>query len=253
MTDAQDIAVPPATPADPLPGFKPLYRQVRERLVRQLIDGVWKPGEALPSEQQLAVTLGVSPGTVRKALDDLTAENLLVRRQGRGTFVAEHDHDRVLFQYFMLTNDNGTRSLPESTLVSLEKIRANAQERNRLALAARASVWHIERVRTVDGHAIIRERIILSADRFPGLGDRIDIPNNVYQLYAVTFGVSVARAEERLKAVAATPEDAKCLATTSGTPLLEIDRTAYALDESPVEWRLSRCLTEDYHYLSDLR
>ncbi len=253
MANIQDIPAPLNGPADPLPGFKPLYQQVRERMVRQLIDGVWKPGEVLPSEQQLAVTLGVSPGTVRKALDDLTAENLLVRRQGRGTFVAEHDHDRVLFQYFMLTNDDGTRSLPESTLVEMKKVKASPAERIRLALAARASVWHIERVRTMGGLPIIRERIILSADRFPGLGDQPDIPNNVYQLYGASFGVSVARAEERLKAVAATAEDATCLGTEPGAPLLQIDRTAYALDESPVEWRLSRCLTESYHYLSDLR
>src|SRR6478672_7519758 len=77
-------------------GFRPLYRQVRDVLVKRIADGVWQAGQMLPSEPDIAADLGVSPGTVRKALDEMTAENLVVRRQGRGTYVARHDDARIL-------------------------------------------------------------------------------------------------------------------------------------------------------------
>ena len=91
-------------------GYRPLYRQVKELLMKRLSDGSWTPGQLLPSEPDIAADLGVSPGTVRKALDEMSAESLLVRRQGRGTFVARHDDERILFQFFRLVPDSGARS-----------------------------------------------------------------------------------------------------------------------------------------------
>src|SRR5919202_1506403 len=113
-------------------GYRPLYRQVRALLVRRLAEGVWQPGQLLPSEGQLAAELGVSQGTVRKALDALTAERLLVRRQGRGTFVAEHDGERILFHFFKLMPDAGKPSFPESRIVTTRAAQADADERDRL-------------------------------------------------------------------------------------------------------------------------
>src|SRR3954449_5070932 len=101
-------------------GFRPLYRQVRDTLVRRIADGVWRPGQLLPSEPELAVDLGVSQGTVRKALDEMAAENLVIRRQGRGTFVARHDDARILFQFFKLLPDSGEKRFPESCVLSVQ-------------------------------------------------------------------------------------------------------------------------------------
>src|SRR5215212_10884032 len=101
-------------------GFRPLYRQVRDVLVKRIADGVWQAGQALPSEPDIAADLGVSSGTVRKALDEMTAENLVVRRQGRGTFVARHDEARILFQFFKLARDDGERRFPESKIVEVQ-------------------------------------------------------------------------------------------------------------------------------------
>lgn len=234
-------------------GFRPLYRQVRDRLEEHLIAGTWAPGEALPAEHRLAAQLGVSAGTVRKALGAMAAENLVVRRQGRGTYVAEHDRDRVLFRFFMITRDDGARELPDSAAVAVALGQPGRAERRHLDIARTAPVWRIDRDRTVDGRAIIAERIVVPAALFPDLGRRGAIPNNVYQLYANDYGVSIARARERLKAVAADPDEAARLGVARGAPLLEIDRVAHALDGRPVEWRVSRCLTGDFHYLSELR
>src|SRR5215217_5897815 len=102
-------------------GFRPLYRQAKDVLTRRIAEGAWQPGQILPSEFEIAADLGVSQGTVRKALDEMTAENLLVRRQGRGTFVARHDDARILFQFFKLVPDSGERSFPESRVLEVTK------------------------------------------------------------------------------------------------------------------------------------
>jgi GntR family transcriptional regulator len=232
-------------------GFYPLYQQVREKLLRQLSEGAWPAGAMLPSEQVLAAELGVSPGTVRKALDALAAENLLVRRQGRGTFVARHDEQRILFQFFRLVSDSGERQFPESEVLGVGRAAANRHEQLRLALPARGRVVRIRRVRMLGGRACIAESISLPEALFPGIAER-SLPNNLYGLYEEEYGISVARASERLKAVALPRADAALLGVSSATPVLAIDRLAIAIDERPVEWRVSRCLTNHVHYASNL-
>lgn len=234
-------------------GFRPLYQQVRERLVARLIDGTWPPGLLLPSEQQLAAELGVSQGTVRKALDAIAADNLLVRRQGRGTFVPEPEEGRILFQFYKLTADDGRRRFPQSTVLGVAQGKATSVERQRLALDRGAKVWRVRRVRELDDTPMLVEKIVLPAARFADLGALKEIPNNVYALYASAYGITIARAEEKLKAVAATTEDARRLNCPPNTPLLHIDRLAFSIDETPTELRISRCLTDGYHYLSDLK
>src|SRR6185437_16486774 len=96
--------------------YRPLYIQVKDSLIRRLIDGAWQPGQIIPSETDLAREIGVSQGTIRKALDTMTAENLLVRRQGRGTYVAEPAESRILFQYFRIVPDSGEASFPDSRI-----------------------------------------------------------------------------------------------------------------------------------------
>lgn len=237
--------------AEPL-GFRPLYRQVKAILVRRLVDGVWAPGEGLPSEGQLAAEIGVSQGTVRKALDELAAENLVVRRQGRGTFVAEHDERRILFQFFKLVPDDGVARFPDSTVLAISTAPADADEQAALGLAAKSVVIRIRRVRALDAVPLVLEMVSLPQRLFGGL-ERGPVPNNLYSLYASRYGVTVASARERLKAVALNREDASLLAVAPATPALQIDRVALSLDGSPVERRLSLCLTQEAHYLSDLR
>ena len=81
-----------------VPGAGPLYSQVRELLTRRVIDGQWTPGQLIPSEHRLAGEMGVSQGTVRKAVDEMVASNILVRQQGKGTFVSTHERRRAQFQ-----------------------------------------------------------------------------------------------------------------------------------------------------------
>lgn len=234
-------------------GARPLYRQVRDVLVRRIADGTWTAGQAIPSEPELAVDLGVSQGTVRKALDELTAENLVVRRQGRGTFVARHDDARILFQFFKIVSDTGERRFPESRVLGVRLDRAEALAAERLGLEPGAPVVTIERTRLMDGEPCIHEGIVLPEALFPGLAGRGDLPNNLYELYASGFGVTIARASERLKAAAAGPRQAELLGIPAGEPLLAVDRVAFDLDGRAAEWRLSLCRTHGFHYANELR
>ncbi len=239
---------------DGTPDFKPLYLQVKDLLVQRLASGAWRPGEALPSEFGLAAEFKVSQGTVRKALDELAAQNLLVRQQGKGTFVAQHTQQRALFHFFHLVSDDGARALPAARTLSLREAKATAREAERLKLRRNAAVVRIVRLRLLAERTAIHERIVLPAALFPRFAQRmpVDVPNELYRYYEDVYGVTVARAAEKLKAVAATAEEAKALGLRKGAPLLEIDRIAYAIDGRAVEWRLSRCDTARHHYLSEI-
>ena len=237
---------------DATPKAQPLYAQVKALMMQRLIAGQWRPGELLPSEFQLADEFGVSQGTVRKALDELAADNVMVRRQGRGTFVAEHDDRRALFHFFHLVGPDGERRLPDSRLISVRKGLAGRLEAGRLGVGRGAPVIRIRRVRLLDGRPAICETIAVPQKLFPDLADISALPNTLYDLYERRYGVTIARAVERLAAVAADERDARLLDIAPGAALLEIDRTALALDGAPVEWRVSRCLTAANHYQVEL-
>jgi GntR family transcriptional regulator len=229
----------------------PLYEQVGYIARQRLIDNVWKPGEALPSEVDLAKELGVSQGTVRKALDDMVAEHLLYRRQGLGTFVSEYTDRRALYLFFNLMAEDGTRVLPENTILSSGPKKATKLESERLRLRANAKVIRIERVRSLKDVPTILETISVPQSLFPGLAHDANLPPHLYRHYQKEYGVTIARAEERVRAVAATNEQAKHLKVDPGTPLLEIERVAVTMDVKPVELRISRCETSNYRFCTE--
>jgi GntR family transcriptional regulator len=235
-------------------GFRPLYAQVKDLLVQRLVAGAWRPGEALPSEFSLAAELKVSQGTVRKALDDLAAQNLVVRRQGRGTFVATHTPQRALFHFFHLVGDDGARALPSHRVLSLCSAKATRAETAALGLRSGAAVTRLKRLRMLGGRVAIVESITLPGALFPRFAERLadELPNELYRFYEEKYGVTVARAVERLKAVPASTDEARWLGLRAGAPLLEIDRVAHGLDGRPVELRVSRCDTAQHHYLSEI-
>lgn len=233
-------------------GFRPLYRQARDVLVGRINDGTWQAGQAIPSEMEIAADLGVSPGTARKALDEMESENLVVRHQGRGTFVARHDDARIIFQFFKLTPDSGEREFPTGKVLRTDVGAAGADAAKVLKLRAGARVLQIERIRSLAGKVVIAETIVLPYATFSG-AEKLELPNNLYELYRSRFGVTIARSTEKLKAVAAKRREQKYLGVKLGAPLLSIDRTAFSLDGRPTEWRVSVCRTDAIHYLSDLK
>jgi GntR family transcriptional regulator len=235
------------------PGFRPLYQQVRELLLARIVSGVWRPAEALPSEQTLASELGVSHGTVRKALDSLAADNLVERRQGKGTYVVEHTQESAHFRFFKIAYPSGERAMPALRKASISERVAKPAERVRLNLAEGARVFQIRRERTIDGAVAVRELIVVSAELFAGLDKRQPLPNTLYTLYQSDFGVSIVSASEQIEAVAASREDAETLGLEAGAPIIEVNRTAYDIAGRAIELRQSRFATGKLVYSVELR
>jgi GntR family transcriptional regulator len=227
------------------------YQKVDNIIRQRLIDNVWKPGDALPSEMQLAAELDVSQGTVRKALNDMVTENLLFRRQGLGTFVSEHTERRALFLYFSIVSNDGSRILPESNILFCEEKVPTPEEAQKLELSQGEMIVQFRRIRYLNNVSTIVETISLPLEHFPGFGTDVEPPNNLFRFYQSAYGVTVSKAEEHLKAVSATAEEATILNIEEGAPMLEIDRIAKMLDGRPVEWRVSHCDTSNYRYVTE--
>ena len=227
-----------------------LYMQIRELLVAKVGKGEWLPGSIIPSEINLAQELGVSQGTVRKAITELVESNVLTRRQGRGTFVSTHDTQRALFHFFNITDNKGHKVLPDSMVLKCRRKPASKKEASKLRLGDGTSIIRIERVRNFAAKPIMVETITLPADPFDDLGKEgnYDLPNTLYELYEKQYGITIHSADEQLRAVAASRHDAKILNLEAGIPLLEIERVAMTLDKIPVELRISRCSTRNHHY-----
>ncbi len=238
----------------PSPTFKPLYQQVQELITVRIIEGVWKPGEMLPSEFQLADLLGVSQGTVRKALNALTEDNVLFRRQGVGTFVSEHTLQKMLFHFFHFKSDNGdvAAELPNAKLIATRLIQPSDDIRQILELENDDQVIEIHRVRFVQNASSIRELIYLPARYFADLEQVEKLPHSLYNYYQQQFNITIHKATDSIKAVLSTEQDKDILNVALGQPLLEVARTAKSLDGRIVEYRLSRANTENLHYLVEL-
>lgn len=230
------------------PGFRPLYRQVYEYLVRQVSEGVWRPGEALPSEQALARELGVSQGTVRKALDALAVEGVMERRQGKGTFIAANTQERSLFKFFRLSRPNGERVVPQRGEEAVRRRSATAADAAKLGVRKGDKVVEVKRTRHVDGQPAVFETIVVPSALFPDIEQRAPLPNALYSLYQSDYGINIVTAHEQLRADAARAEDFTYLKLPPGSPVLVIDRVAVGLDGKLVEWRVSRCDTRNYVY-----
>ena len=189
----------------------------------------WLPGDAIPSEMELAARYAVSQGTVRKAIDELAAQNLLIRRQGKGTFVATHQEEDFQYRFLRLEPDSGNKLHLKNQFLACENIKADTYIGRLLKLKVGDSVIRIDRVQSSDGRPIVFEEIWLPEGRFKGL--TLDAPNAwpgpMYAFYESEYATHMVRAEEKIKAVLANPELAGYLELPEGTHFLSVDRVAW--------------------------
>jgi len=230
----------------------PLYRVVKRSLLSAIESGSCAPGETLPSETEIASAMGVSIGTLRRAVDELAAEHILVRRQGRGTFVATHHTDRFLFQFFHVEREDGLREAPLVDLVSFERIRADDEPAAALLLRPGEPVIQIENRLRLQGSAVIYDRLTLPSTLFKGLTEKRfrERPGTIYQFYQSDFGISVLRAKERARAAAADRHAVRVLGLQPGQPVMQVRRTALTFGDRPVEHRVSIINTAHHDYVN---
>lgn len=228
----------------------PLYREVRHHIMEAIAEGEWQPGEAIPSETELAAHFGVSIGTLRRAIDELVAGQVLIRYQGRGTFVATHSPRRLMFHFFHIVGEDGKKQYPEVTTLEFRSARADVAAARLLAIAPSERVFRIRNRLTLAGETVIIDDITLPEALFPGLTEATFAArdNTIYQFYQSRFGINVLRTLERLRAVAAAADIASLLGVPAGSPLLAVRRLALTYRERPVELRVSHVNTAHHEY-----
>ena len=252
-----ELAPPPAAGGLPAPAFSPLYQQIKGLLLQSLQSGEWKPGESIPSEMDLAARFRVSQGTVRKAIDELASENLLVRRQGKGTFVATHAEQHVQYRFLKLMPDRGdaaTEGPAERRIIDCRSSRASAEVARALGLRSGESVIQARRVLAFRGVPTILEDLWLPGAAFKGLTAQqmSDYPGPTYAMLELEFGVRMVRADEKIRAVLPDAEQSALLQVTPATPLLSVIRTSYTYNEVPMELRRGLYRTDTHHYRNEL-
>jgi GntR family transcriptional regulator len=251
---ATGTAEPGALPA---PAFSPLYQQIKGLILQSLQAGEWKPGEAIPSEMDLAARFRVSQGTVRKAIDELAAENLVVRRQGKGTFVATHAEQHVQYRFLKLMPDSGDRDTEgpaQRDVLECRRMRAPADIARALALRTGDAVVQVRRTLSFGGVPTILEDLWLPGNAFKGMtADQMaGYHGPTYAMFELEFGVRMVRAEEKIRAVAAEGTQAELLKVPQGTPLLSVERVAYTYNDVPMELRRGLYRTDTHHYRNEL-
>lgn len=253
------MAATPSVPAESpteggTPAFSPLYQQIKALILQSLQSGEWKPGEAIPSEIDLAARFRVSQGTVRKAIDELAAENLVVRRQGKGTFVATHTEQHVRYRFLKLVPDGGAEGPAQRTILDCKRVRASAEIARTLQLRTGDSVVQVRRVLAFAGVPTILEDMWLPGNTFKGLtAEQLAAHQGpTYALFELEFGVRMVRAEEKIRAVAADAQQARLLGAAAGAPLLSVERLSYTYNDVPMELRRGLYRTDTHHYRNEL-
>jgi GntR family transcriptional regulator len=249
-----DAALPAADVVEATPSFSPLYQQIKGLLTRSLQAGDWKPGEAIPSEMELAARFKVSQGTVRKAIDELATENLLVRRQGKGTFVATHAEINTQYRFLRLMPDEGVAGGMQRRLLDCRRMRAPAEVARALDLKAGEAAVQVRRLLLSAETPIVFDDIWLPGSLFKGLSAEklSDYRGPMYGLFESEFGVRMIRAEEKIRAVAAAEEEAGLLGISPGSPLLLVERLSFTYGDKPVELRRGLYQTATHHYRNEL-
>ncbi len=252
---------PAAAPGNPSPGtpsFSPLYQQIKSLLVQGLQAGEWQPGQAIPSEMELAARFRVSQGTVRKAIDEMAAENVLVRRQGKGTFVATHAEQSTQYRFLRLQPDDGQAAPLSRRLLECKRMRAPAEVGRLLQLKAGDTAVQVRRLLLAADHPnprpVVLDDLWLPGTLFKGLSaERLEgWRGPMYRLFEAEFSVHMVRAEEKIRAVAAAPDEADLLALPAGTPLLSVERLSFTYGDRPVELRRGLYHTLAHHYRNEL-
>ena len=241
--------------SNPAPSFQPLYLQIKTLLERSLDAGEWPPGAAIPSENVLAARFGVSQGTVRKAVAALAADNLVVRRQGKGTFVATHTEEKSsLFRFLRIRRNDGHPEYPGSRVLDVRRGRASAEAARLLDLKPGDPVILLRRLLEYSGEPVVLDEIVLPGVLFRGLTkSRVDAyRGSMYGFFETEFGVRTLKAREKLRAVPADAVSARILRVRPGAPLLAVDRVTLTYGDRPVEWRRGLCTTKGHHYVNEL-
>lgn len=214
----------------------PLYHQLKTYVRSQIAQGLWKPGDRIPSESEIGEAFKISRTTVRQALGELENEGVLLRKHGVGTFVAWPNIEKRATKLTGFTTDMRSRGLkPSSKMLHRQRMPATPEVASGLNIQENEPVVMIKRLRLADDEPMGIDTVYYPADKYIGLLEE-DLENNsLYELMAEKYDTQPARSELQLRAVECSIEDARDLGIRRGSPLLQLVRTTYDQNNVPFE------------------
>jgi len=233
---------------------QPLYYQVREHILHKLATHEWIPGERIPTEPELAALFAVSVGTVRKAIEDLVAENILIRRARIGTTVATHENYNPFSTFFNFLSKTGKPLYVENQLLVFNKIKASRDFLYIFNVSETENLFVIDNLRLVDKKAVMYDRIWLPEKQFKGLNKRNfeNRPGSIYAFFQNQFRVTVLRIKEQLEATQAPDFVQSPLEVKKRDAILKITRQAISYGDEVVEFRNRYVNTNACQYLNEI-
>lgn len=233
---------------------RPIYQRLRDQIVAEIAQNIWKPGEAIATEGELAAKYKISVTTVRKAIDCLVIDGLIERISGSGMFVRRPDFDHAFIRFTRVWGSAGDRRIPQSRIYKREILSGPPEVTSALNLKEGARGIRLLRLRIHEGAPIIHEEIWLDEARFGSiLTMEEDQPKLLYPIYESLCGAIVARAEETITIEKANKTDVELLGLRKGSSVVSVKRLSLGYDDNPIEWRYSRSSTEGFHYKIDIR
>ena len=238
---------------DPLSGAEPLYKQVKNKIIQNLTSDEWKPGSAIPSETRLAEIYGVGVSTIRMAIGELVAARILIRRQGKGTFVSSRADQHSIYQFFHVVKDGADRELPVSELLSFKRGQADDKVADILNLprsSKDSEVFKLRNLLRISDSPVAVYDIVIPCMLFRGLSENVirGSGRTLYGVYQSRYGITIVSTTEELRAVKADASVARSLKIQAGDPVIEISRIASTFDSKPVEVRRGWVNTKGFHY-----
>jgi GntR family transcriptional regulator len=215
----------------------PLYAQIAESLLDRIESGELVPGDRLPAERELSDMLSVNRMTVRRALNMLESQGLIIRRQGDGTYVARPKIERQASQLFPFTRGMERRGYKTGMkLITFEKKPAEASLANRLKIPVSTPVYRAFRLRLLNQDPVMLEEFTIPVHTFPDF-DRFDLSSrSLYEIFTTEYGVTILQAHQSLEPVIATEYQAELLEIDTGSPLMLERRLAFDQQNRPVEY-----------------
>jgi len=216
----------------------PYYLQLKEALRERIRRGDWKPGDQLPGEMELCQMFDVSRTVIRQTFQELTSEGLIVRRKGKGTFVAEPKIGESLVQrltgfYQDMTEQGYT---PVSRVLKQRIIPADQKVADYLSLALGTEVIEIERLRFIADEPIVLVTTFLPYSACPKLAHADLTGQSLYQFLENECGLVIARGRRTIEAVPANKHEAELLQVEIKAPLILLDSVSYLADGTPIEY-----------------
>ncbi|MGW8250714.1 MAG: GntR family transcriptional regulator [Anaerolineales bacterium] len=230
----------------------PLYMQIADGLVSQIESGELVAGDRLPPERELSEKLGVNRMTLRRALQVLETQGLVLRKHGVGTFIAEPKIDRQMDVVFRFTRGMQRRGLtPGARVISLEQVAVDRSTSRDLDVPVSSPAYKILRLRSINQDPVMLESYMIPAGRYPGL-DECDLENrSIYEVMETEYGVHIARARQSFEPVVASPFEAELLQVWVGAPLMLEKRISYDKEGRPVEYGRDRYRGDRFRFVTD--